>query len=1247
MTNAPGKTAHANPFPGLRPFEEDEYRLFFGREGQSDALVERLERSRFLAIVGTSGSGKSSLVRAGLLPALRGGMMAGAGAGWSVAVLRPGHDPLGNLARALADVGVLAEAGAGLAPAEREAVIEATLRGGSLGLVEAAARACAGEGQKLLVVVDQFEELFRFRAARAQESATDDDASAFVKLLLEAARQRDLPIYVVLTMRSDFLGDCAQFQGLPEAINDGQYLIPRMTRDERRFAIAGPARVARGRISEPLVNRLLNDVGDNPDQLPILQHALMRTWDYWAAHRHNSEPVGLEHYEAVGTMANALSLHADEAWDELPDDRARQVAEALFKSLTERGADNREIRRPTALREVCEIAGASPAEVAAVVEVFRREGRSFLMPPADVALTPETVIDISHESLIRNWARLHEWVRDEGEAARIYRRLAEAAVANRAGEGGLLDDVTLAWVNRWRDRYHPNRAWGVRYHPEYDAAMAYLEESRAASEKRIADAQEREQRELARAHAFAEQQVRAAHRLRRLSVALGVILLLALGSAVYAFNARADAVQSRKVAEESARLAFTEKERALESAREAKLAQAEALRQKEAASASEKVAVTAQERAAAEEAHAEAEAERASEQAGVARRKAAEAQEATREANIQRVAAEENAQQVAGALERGELIRSGLESYRRGDINLARTSFERLLERLKPLQPDAPAPPGSRNFTPQQSKQFVRDYGWALSHLGDVYHKSPGDYGKKHEEAIEAYEQARVVLEKLLQGERAAILFETYNGLAHAYHDNALQQASRTEPSRLKLTAAEQFGKAEVFYTKALEYLKATAGDDPLPPIAGYKNLAQLYLDMDRFKEAEENLKLVVAAYKAVEDIPVKETVGALEELAEFYRGQGRYVEAAETYTELTGIQERLGGIDDAEDLRVLADYYGELGQVYSALKKDDEKYERLANDTFQLADKLQQMILKVKHKGPAELRPGGSAGGLANDLDELGDLYLKLGRNGEAWSAYEQALLIKRDVSAEKNLLAASYVRMARLFEKDARSIKSAEDSYNSLIQTTEGGGGSYAGETDMLRLHVEGLRGLGALYASKEMFRPAEAEALFNRALAALAPVHGRLAWRDVVATYSALLDLYGRQPNKEREIGLTYTRKLESMTKLYDEFKLAHYRTEDYPPFMAAYYKTLGEVAAFRSARKDTGGAEAVCRQAAADTGRPFIDEVRDPKQLEDVAAAVAQCQAVLGGRMKPDESARLDQLLREARARIGEVEKSTKR
>jgi hypothetical protein len=197
--------------------------------------------------------------------------MGDAGSSWRIAIQRPGGDPIGNLAAALADKQVFGTEG----DSEIQiAMLETTLRRSSIGLIDVAREARMPQHENLLVVVDQFEELFRFK-----ESQTGDDATAFVKLLLEAAAQQEIPIYIIITMRSDFLGDCSQFTGLPEAINNGQYLIPRMSRDERQSAIVGPIAVGEGQISAPLVSRLLNDVGDNPDQLPILQHALMRTWD--------------------------------------------------------------------------------------------------------------------------------------------------------------------------------------------------------------------------------------------------------------------------------------------------------------------------------------------------------------------------------------------------------------------------------------------------------------------------------------------------------------------------------------------------------------------------------------------------------------------------------------------------------------------------------------------------------------------------------------------------------------------------------------------------------------------------------------------------------------------------------------------------------------------------------------------------------------------------------------------------------
>ncbi len=239
-----------NPFPGLRPFYESEQYLFFGRESQVDTMIDKLSATRFLAVVGTSGSGKSSLVNCGLKPALRRGLMSSAGTSWRMAHFRPGSDPIRAMAQALVQPDGLFRT-ADIEGISVQEIVEATLRMSKLGLVDAYEQSVSDQSPNLLVIVDQFEELFRYRNLQPSAGAsqgTDEKAIAFVNLLLEAAASPH-PIYVVITMRSDFLGDCAQFEGLPEAINGGQYLVPRMTRDERRAAIAGPAAVAGGEIS--------------------------------------------------------------------------------------------------------------------------------------------------------------------------------------------------------------------------------------------------------------------------------------------------------------------------------------------------------------------------------------------------------------------------------------------------------------------------------------------------------------------------------------------------------------------------------------------------------------------------------------------------------------------------------------------------------------------------------------------------------------------------------------------------------------------------------------------------------------------------------------------------------------------------------------------------------------------------------------------------------------------------------------
>ena len=795
----------------------------------------------------------------------------------------------------------------GLRRDEAEAVIDATLRGGSLGMVDVAYQGALGEHEKLLIVVDQFEELFRFRAAQQTTNAATKQ-SAFVKLLLEAAQQRELSIYVVLTMRSDFLGDCAQFQGLPEAINDGQYLIPRMTRDERRFAVTGPVGVTRGKITEPLVNRLLNDVGDNPDQLPILQHALMRTWEHWQAHRRNGEPIGMEHYEAIGTMSVALSRHADEAFNELPDQRSRKIAQKLFKALTERGADNREIRRPIRMGALCNIAGASLPEMTAVIDVFRRVGRSFLMPPAGVPLHADTVIDISHESLIRNWERLKQWVNEEAQSARYYRRLAEASVLHREGTEGLMQDPALQIILDWYQESKPNAAWGERYHPDFDEAVVYLDQSTRARDAAVAERErqrnaelERERHEREQAEHFAEQQRRVAARLRRFTFALVLISLLAVvaaGVSVYAFaKATRNATLARNLAEE-ARTSFTAEQAARKESEAHRVA-----------------AENAQKKAEEERRHAQEEEKRAKEESQRADTAAKAA--ATRQLWEQRAAAERE-KKAANEAERsrsgptkcrtapvGSMSRNGLDSFQRGNFSGALYEF---------------------NMTDQMIRQKLntdptlsRLQAWVLANVGAANRRLG-----KFQDSLNSYKES-IALHEKVSGEKSAEMFDALHGLGHTY-----------------LEAGDPV-KAEEYYTRAVRYLVANPTlIDQIYETANLEMIARLYRDVGRYAEAEPYFKRVLVARQSQGD-----ELETLKEVAQFYAMQNNYYEAQKYMIKAVELEEKeiLHGSEDRQlALRELADTYSELGEIFA--NQDDEIS---AEDAFQLSQALQNAELSKR----------------------------------------------------------------------------------------------------------------------------------------------------------------------------------------------------------------------------------------------------------------------------------------------------------
>lgn len=569
MTQLYATYASPFPYPGLRPFTRDEADIFFGRESQITELLEKLKASRFLAVVGPSGCGKSSLIRAGLIPYLEAGFIVGTGSQWRIAEMRPGHHPMLTLAKTLLQPEVVGpEWGT-----ESDAVpfLAAELRRGPLALVELLRGKPLPENHNLLILVDQFEELFRMEGTLDQ-----DEANKFVDLLLEtlkkvaeASHPRELPFYLVLTMRSDFLGDCALFRGLPEAINKNLYLTPRLTREQMEAAIVGPARVCGGDVDPLLLNQLLNEVTPDPDQLPVLQHALMRMWRKMLDALSENGPADREaktlrpiHYQEIGeTLGSSLDNHATEVFEKHLSPTQQPVAQTLFRCLTERAMGQRDRRRPCRLGDIAEVADIAWEEVAAVADVFRGEYCNFVMPPRAEPLTPDTVLDIGHESLIRQWSMLNRWVSVEAQSATTYQRVVREALEWSAGQAGLWQGLNLERIVAWWSENDPKPGWTRRYTlpPEAQKAMHEL-----ALAKEFIAASQAEQTRLVRLDKERQDKQKRLKTLIWMLVPAAVLAVVAIAGWVLAISKGRELERQRDEASATARRvgALTLKERA-------------------------------------------------------------------------------------------------------------------------------------------------------------------------------------------------------------------------------------------------------------------------------------------------------------------------------------------------------------------------------------------------------------------------------------------------------------------------------------------------------------------------------------------------------------------------------------------------------------------------------------------------------------------------------------------------------------
>jgi WD40 repeat protein/class 3 adenylate cyclase/energy-coupling factor transporter ATP-binding protein EcfA2 len=420
------------PYKGLAPFDDDDVDYFFGREQLVSKLVAALITAPFLGVTGPSGSGKSSLVRAGLVPAIAAGSLPGSDR-WRRLVMRPGEHPIRELERALGTT--LPDEGLGAATDER-----------------------------LLLVVDQFEEIFT-------SCSDEEERAAFVDVLTEAAERSDGPVSIVVAIRADFYGRCAAYPALASLLGDHHVLVGPMEPDELRRAIELPAVRVGLTVEHELVDALVAEVTDEPGGLPLLSTTLLELWL-----RRSGRVLTLASFQESGGVRGAVARLAETAYERLTD-RQRQVARAILLRSAGPGEGAAAVRRRVPLTELDVQRDEDVAHVLAA------------LTDARLLTTTETTVEVAHEALLREWPRLRDWLEENAEGRRLHLHLAQTV--GEWQEGGR-DPADLFRGARLASALD----WTAEHSLELnEAEREFLEESRGAAE-RAAERQRRTNRRL-------------------------------------------------------------------------------------------------------------------------------------------------------------------------------------------------------------------------------------------------------------------------------------------------------------------------------------------------------------------------------------------------------------------------------------------------------------------------------------------------------------------------------------------------------------------------------------------------------------------------------------------------------------------------------------------------------------------------------------------------------------------------------
>lgn len=467
------------PFPGMRPYRRDENAIFSGREREIAEIMKKLLDNRFVAVIGAGGSGKTSVMMCGVIPSLT-----GESGKWRVMTLSPGRDPVGSLAEAIAGL-----AGEKKFNAGNIITITETLKNNP-GSFSGITDDILEKDERLLVVVDQFEEIFRF-SRESTGQIPGKDSEIFVSLLLNSIIRENGRVYLAVVIGSPWISDCTRFPNFAEAviINRSSVIISALPKESIGKVIIQPLSFAGIKADPELVSRIISEAAGYSGQLPVLQNTLRHTLLNWQKNGDFSKPLSVADFEEAGTFSGSVEKHAEEIFSDL-DRNEKYLCEKIFRALTVKGPGGEYQRKPSTSRYIMEVAGCSREKLAEVVEKLSGGEANLISCTGDRNTDPDSVLDIRYNELLLYWKRLRSWADEEDNSVRTYKQLAALASLYQQGKTGLLKQPELQRFSVWAVNEKPVLQWAVHHDPAFERVMVYLR----ASEKQFRE--ETEKREI-------------------------------------------------------------------------------------------------------------------------------------------------------------------------------------------------------------------------------------------------------------------------------------------------------------------------------------------------------------------------------------------------------------------------------------------------------------------------------------------------------------------------------------------------------------------------------------------------------------------------------------------------------------------------------------------------------------------------------------------------------------------------------